>query len=333
MKVRSTLKGVFLTLLVIIPIVFSGCENKTVYKGSSSAAQQSTTISGSMPKDSFAIYEVTSKKDKNAKLYLLGSIHVASADLFPLPKYAMDLYKSCDYLAVECDVVAAENNLSKQTEIIKKMQYPDPDDTLYNHLDHDVAKNILKYLSDNGYGNIPLEKFNAATIEQLCSSIMLNKTGLNPENGIDRFFLNTAKGEKKKILEVESYDFQLDMLYSFPDAYYNLSLPSYYEDESKSIEQTQQLYSTWRKGDVEKLKKLLTGDPEDYEALSEEQKKVLDDYNKIMLTDRNIGMVKKAEKYMDEGKRVFFVVGAAHIISDGGMIDLLKEKGYTVKRL
>lgn len=52
-----------------------------------------------------------------------------------------------------------------------------------------------------------------------------------------------------------------------------------------------------------------------------------------MLTDRNKGMADKAEEYMNDGKKVFFMAGAAHMYGDDGIVQLLKDRGYTVERV
>ena len=52
-----------------------------------------------------------------------------------------------------------------------------------------------------------------------------------------------------------------------------------------------------------------------------------------MLTDRNIGMADKAEEYLDSGKSVFFAVGAAHMVDSDGVVQLMKDRGYTVERI
>lgn len=331
MKIRTSIKGIILALLVAFPLVLCGCSNKT--SSDNSSLSDSSRLASATPDNSFAMYEVTSKDNENVKLYLFGSIHVAPDDVYPLPEKVMNTFNKCTSLAVECDIVAAEEDFDKQLSIMDTMTYQGDSDNLYNHLDKDVADKIIKYLEDNGYGSLALTKFKPASIEQLCSAVLLSKTKLKTENGLDRFFLSNAKKDNKEILEVESYDFQLNMLYSFPDRYYDLALPSYYEQEAESIKQTNQLYQYLVKGDIDKLKATLKGDANEYNKLSDQDKAVVDSYNKAMSTDRDQGMVAKAEQYMKDGKNVFFVVGCAHIVEENGIVDTLISKGYKVKKI
>jgi uncharacterized protein YbaP (TraB family) len=43
-------------------------------------------------------------------------------------------------------------------------------------------------------------------------------------------------------------------------------------------------------------------------------------------------MVVKIEEYMQKGT-VFIVAGAAHFVGEAGIVELLRKRGYTVRRL
>ena len=70
----------------------------------------------------------------------------------------------------------------------------------------------------------------------------------------------------------------------------------------------------------------------DEEALTEEELQMLKDYDKAMLDDRNLGMAEKAKEYLASGETVFFAVGTAHMLAEPGIVNLLREAGYTVER-
>jgi uncharacterized protein YbaP (TraB family) len=89
-----------------------------------------------------------------------------------------------------------------------------------------------------------------------------------------------------------------------------------------------QLLDLWAEGDGEKLEKLLDSEGE---ALSQDQKVLYEEYNKAMMTDRNQGMLEFATDALDTDKEVFLCVGAAHIVGEGGLADLLAQQGYTVE--
>lgn len=55
------------------------------------------------------------------------------------------------------------------------------------------------------------------------------------------------------------------------------------------------------------------------------------DFEKIMITARNHGMVANAETYLLEG-RAFIAVGALHLPGEEGVVELLRKAGYRVTR-
>ena len=44
-------------------------------------------------------------------------------------------------------------------------------------------------------------------------------------------------------------------------------------------------------------------------------------------------MKNKLEEFFNEDKKVFFMVGAAHLVGENGIANLLVQDGYTVKQI
>ena len=65
----------------------------------------------------------------------------------------------------------------------------------------------------------------------------------------------------------------------------------------------------------------------------DEQKALVEDYNDQMLTQRNLGMRDRALEWMEAGDKVFFAVGAAHLMDEDGLVALLRAEGYTVEQI
>jgi len=64
----------------------------------------------------------------------------------------------------------------------------------------------------------------------------------------------------------------------------------------------------------------------------EDQKALIDEYNKAMSFDRNKGMLKVAIDYLESGETIFYAVGLAHLLDDvNGLVDALRDAGYTVE--
>ena len=65
-----------------------------------------------------------------------------------------------------------------------------------------------------------------------------------------------------------------------------------------------------------------------------EQKPLFEEYYKKMSTDRNKGMLDTAIEYLEGDQVIFYAVGMAHLLdSETGLVDALRQAGYTVEKV
>ena len=161
-------------------------------------------------------------------------------------------------------------------------------------------------------------------------TILLEKVGADSELGIDQYFLEQAYEDDKEILDIESMAIQFEMLSGFSEELQNILLESsvvQYENIEGSEEELNNMIALWASGDEsigdtaqEELAFTLMGKKELYE-----------EYKNALIVERNISMADFAEDTLESGEEVFICVGAAHVVGEGAMADLLEERGYTVE--
>lgn len=177
-----------------------------------------------------------------------------------------------------------------------------------------------------------LEVYRPWAISSTLDTLLIQDADFDSEKGLDNYLLTTAHADGKEIYEVESVDFQMNLLINFSDDIYDLMFRSYEGETKESQKQAlEDLYTAWKSGDIETF--LEEDNEEELAGYTEEDKKIAEDYNNQMLYDRNKNMAKAAEDLMSQGKNVFYVVGAAHYAGEGGIIDLLEKDGYTAERV
>lgn len=306
-----SLTAALLSVIVIVPLILTGCEKEESY-----------------PENDVAMWEVTSK-DTNAKIYLLGSIHAAKEDTFPLRDTIMDAFEKSDYLAVEFNTTAAMQDTAQLIKCSKLLYYNDGT-TIKDHLTEENYTKSKAILEENNMYSPLYDLMNCGFWESLLLEAIMQESNIDYDAGIDSTFIDMATEKGKTILDIESMEFQFGLLSSFSDTYYNMDFKNMLDNIDGNAEQLNQLYDAWKTGDIAEF---LEEDSEDLNSLTDEEKQAYDDYEKAMLTDRNIGMADKAEEYLKEDKNVFYVVGFAHMIGDNGIVQLLKDRGYTVKRV
>lgn len=276
------------------------------------------------------LWKVTGK-DSNGVIYLFGSIHVADESAYPLPNAVMTAFDSCDALAVECDTKNANIDYNK---FYKSMMYKDGS-TIDKHISADIYSKASKIVEEK-YGKQTLEMFmhyKPIMWQIMIDQIFMSECDLTPEHGIDSYFLDLADEENKKVMEIESIDIQNKLLSGFSEELQEILLSeavnTQVENYSKGLNE---LYEAWIAGDIKLLEALALGEAP-VGDFTDKEKKLIDEYNKEMITDRNIGMFNKAKEYLKDNMEVFYVVGEAHMIGENGIVKLLTDAGYTVERV
>ena len=274
------------------------------------------------------LYKVTDEAGNVA--WLFGSIHAGREDFYPLPEYVISAYNGADALAVEFDMNAFENDMEAQTAIAMKMLYTDGT-MITDHISAELYNEALAILQENNMVMPYMDIYHVAMWTDTINSITQEKTGINSDLGIDKHLLDKAYTDNKTILDVESAEFQFDMLLGFSDALQIIlleqAIAEYYDTDAYKTS-LEELMTLWNSGDEEAFYTYLSED-EIFET--EEEAQLYAEYNKAMLTDRNIGMADFVETVLASGDEVFVCVGAAHVVGRGAMVELLRQRGYTVE--
>ena len=252
--------------------------------------------------------------------YLLGSIHYLKKEVYPLPGVIEEAFRASDILAVEANV----DDLTKiDLQKLMDRAFYQGGASLEEHVSRETFALLKKELE--GYG-IPVELvyrqkpwFVALTL----TSLELLTLGFDPEYGIDRHFLVEAEG-KKKIIELESVDYQIDLLSSFSDADQELFLLYTLQDLHRMNAQGEELLKAWRTGDTKMMNALVFSD-------DARGRQISGIYEKL-LYKRNQNMSHRIEGFLKTKETCFVVVGAAHLIGKKGIIETLRNRGYTVEQ-
>lgn len=272
------------------------------------------------------LYKVT---DKNGNfLWLLGSIHVGRDDFYPLPDYIMDAFTSSDVLAVECDVIATENDTSAFMDALTPFVYTDGT-TIKDHIPEDMYNAAVKIMKKEGLYFSAYDYYKPSFWYMFIDSYLYEKIGADSKFGIDRNLLNAAKDAKKEISEIESVKEQYEMLAGFSPKLQEVLLESAIESYNHSEEvkvELEKMLDAWAEGDADYL--TATEDIDDPEVAA-----LYDEYSYEMDTKRNALMTGYAIKALESGKEVFICVGAAHVLGDSGMAARLDAMGYTVEQV
>lgn len=260
-------------------------------------------------------------QSKTNTVYVLGSIHFLKKEFYPLNQKIENAFDQSDFLAVEANV----NDITKIDiqKLVDSALYLDLE-TLEKHVSTETYELIKK---ESGRLGLPLEMINRQKpwfLALVLESLELLKLGFDPNYGIDKYFLSKAEG-KKKILELESLDYQISLLSNLSDKDQELFLLYTLRDLNILEQELGRLTQAWISGDTKSMESILT------RGISED--KGLSSIFEKLIYERNKKMVSKIEDFLRTKEIYFVIVGAGHLVGDRGIIEILKGKGYIVEQL
>ena len=179
-----------------------------------------------------------------------------------------------------------------------------------------------------------MKAYNLGMWSQLVEqAALMTRTDYDLEIGMDRSLIRHCSDRQIEVRDVESAEFQMGLLGSFSDELNLLLIESTLDSLDSYAENIDELYAAWLSGDCDRITAVLNEESGESDELTEEQTALLEDYYDQMLTRRNLGMRDKAVQWLEAGDKVFFAVGAAHLVDEGGLVELLREAGYTVEQV
>ena len=266
----------------------------------------------------------------SGSFYLLGSIHVS--DGLTYPQELLDAYAACDTLAVESDVLALEADLSAQVEMMRCLVYTDGT-TIDAHLDAQTYADAKQVLTDLGGYQTMLDHYMPIFWYLLAGNLALAQTRFSPDGGVDRYFLQMAKADGTEILEVEQYTDVYRALGALSEETQVYALQQAIRPEvlAATEEDAAALLDAWCSGDEAAIIDLLEAEPD--EPLTPEEEAAAEEFGRTLVTDRNAVMIRAADEALRAGKNVFYIVGIAHMLGEDGIVEGLRQLGYTVTQV
>lgn len=276
------------------------------------------------------LYRVTGSDGK--VLWLFGSIHVGYDYFYPLPEYVYEAYESADAIAFEIDMRAFEKDTAAQVELLQLALYQDGT-TIKDHIDPELYASAVEILEEYGYAASYLDLMKPTEWSSLLDMCFVEEMGLSSDLGIDYHLMDKAYADGKQILEVESAQFQYTMMANFSPELQEMLMASSvasFHDMELSKQDMEQMVELWATGDEVAFAAYLEEEPV---FTSEEERQLYAEYNNAMIVDRNLSMTDYAEAALKSDQEIFICVGAAHIVGKGAMVDLLRQRGYTVEQV
>lgn len=250
-------------------------------------------------------------------VYVLGSIHLLRPADFPLPERMEQAFSNSALAVFETDIGAMEKP-EVLLQLATKARLPAGQTLqtvlspgLYERFSNQVARAGLPVALLN-----PMQPFMAGVT---LTMVELQKLGVDTEHSLDRHFYKKAVENHIPTSGLETVDFQINLMTGFSkDEAEELikSLLDQLADVKKFYVET---VNAWRTGDSAALDKLLNDS-------MHESPEIL----KRLLTDRSEAWVPEIQKLARSGTNSIVIVGAAHLVGEKGVIELLRKSGAKI---
>ncbi len=310
-------KNCFLfVLLLSLSFVYSSAQDGT----------DSTLVSAADRGNYALLWEITGQ-DLSSPSYLFGSMHVRNKAVFEFPDSLLIALQTCEVFANEVHLDSAMQQVFQQ--FFDEQSYYNSDDFNFDDYapmsfgeDEEEEESTEDDAADDVEGivveeeienNDPLED-RQAFFRRLQLARELEERG-NMSTMLDAYLMEVARGYGLELMGLERIEEHLsddDEGPSFADWDEPDVFTSYFFDQGAD------LLSLYYNGDLDVINTYVS-----------EHQSAFEEFD---LTERNYIMANSMERVMPE-KSLFAVVGAAHLPGEEGVIQILKDRGYQLRRV
>lgn len=276
----------------------------------------SVCTAGSVCADA-SVWSVT---DGNNTVYLGGTVHFLRASDFPLPEEYEQAYQAASEIYFETDI-AAMTDVSVQTQILQQLTYND-ERTLKTVLNQEAYTALSDYAASKNMPMMVLDKFKPGLLITTLQILEVQSMGFTPQ-GVDTYFTTRAIGDAKSLGQLEAVQEQIEFIAAMGKGNESEFVLLSLRDLDQTRELMDEMVQAWRVGNNARLEKLFVEDmrsetPELYDSL---------------LLQRNLMWIPLIDQMLDDGDTEFVLVGAAHLVGEDGLLELLANKGYEIRQL
>ena len=256
--------------------------------------------------------------EKNS-IYFLGSIHLLKKDSYPLAAAIENAYEDCTSIVFEADLDAMKDP-GFQALMLSLGLYPEGQ-TIEQDISRETYEALKEKVKSAGLPMAQFSRFKPWIFGQTLTVIELQRLGFNVMYGIDTYFYSKARKDKKKMIFLESAEYQLKLLGEMDRNDQENFLRQTLKDLEVIEEMASDMLNAWEAGDVESLDEMINISFEDYPEI----------YDRLV-TGRNRAWISKISSLAHQDGNVLVIVGAGHLIGKESVLDLLEERGYEIRQ-
>jgi uncharacterized protein YbaP (TraB family) len=252
-------------------------------------------------------------------IYLLGAVHFLASESFPLADEIEKAYGDSKTVVFETDIDDF-NDPAFQAKMVASGLIPE-DRSLQQYVSKQTYSALKKKVERMGLQMELFDRFKPWLCALTLASLEVQELGLDPNYGIDSYYFNKAKKDRKQVLFLESIEDQLRLFTEMSRNQQEAFLKQTLEDLEIFKKKVSDLINAWTNGDADSLGSIVEVGFKDYPEIYEK-----------MMVQRNKYWLSKIDHLIKQGDKVLVIVGAAHLVGKESLLKLLRNKGYEIEQ-
>jgi uncharacterized protein YbaP (TraB family) len=251
-------------------------------------------------------------------MYLAGSIHALTADVYPLNPAFERAFQASDTLVEELDLSQGDM-LALAPLLLAKGMYQDG-----RTFDQAVSKETLALVTkrlDSPLSAELIRTMKPWMVMLMLTAMQVQQAGLNVDLGLDKYFFDKARQEQKTVIGLETAESQIDRFDTMPERLQEQLLRSSLAEAETQGRELTTIVSAWQRGDAGALEQTLLSGFTQYPAAYQS-----------LIVERNHNWMPQLEKCLARTTPCLVVVGAAHLVGPDGLLALLQKQGYSIEQ-
>jgi uncharacterized protein len=253
-------------------------------------------------------------------VYLAGSVHLLKSGDSALPAAFDRAYAGSRGLVMELDV-GNVNPLEAGGWMLEHGMLP-AGVTLRQRLGDTRYQRVATEAQRLGLPPEMLQQLQPWVIGLQLLQMQYQQLGFEADDGVEQQLDHRAQADGKPVTGLETLGEQLGALGSMSEDDQTRFLDMIVAEMGDVGSDTQQVITAWRAGDAARLAALLSDEYKSFPALY-----------RTLVSERNKHWMPQLQKLLQANQDYFVVVGALHLVGDGGLLDLMRHAGYRAEQL
>ena len=256
----------------------------------------------------------------HSTVYLAGSIHLLRAADAALPPGFARAYSGAARLVMEVDLARLD-----ATEMAHSMaehaRLPEGT-TLEQRIGAARYRRVSTAAAALGLPEGMLDRAAPWLVGLQLTELEYVHLGFDPQQGVEQQLVQRARADHKPTGGLETFGDELGVFAHLSDAEQLRFLDMVLADLDAADSDTQAVLAAWRRGDARQLGTLLAQEYRSFPRLY-----------RALVTGRNQRWLPQIEALLGQSEDSLVVVGALHLVGQGGLLEALRHDGFAPQQL